>query len=246
MQKRGFAALLTLTPTLMLHIPCAALLPHPTLPLNSSLAYRLNASAHLRANVRRSLILKDQGISRLRNRVQERALLMTHSLISDGTGHYAKIAVVEAENERLRGELAHRTSQLHSAVARIAALKERIDDLLRQVDDLSAAKEEAEIRVVKEKQRKARTEPMDQAEREAWSSLIGTQDTMLTAIETLSAVPRPTTDESITWLEAQRKGDLGESLSYAQNKSAARAAKGATDAYAKLRQYERRFGAHVD
>ena len=109
-----------------------------------------------------------------------------------GESSASKIAVLEAENMKLRGELSHRTSQLHSAVARIAALKERIDDLLRRVDEVTDAKERQEQKwAAKEKRRKARAEsqPNKLAEREALGTLLGTQDTMLSAIENLSAVP---------------------------------------------------------
>ena len=83
--------------------------------------------------LQRQLTLKDQGISRLRHKVQERALLLSHGQGSGGSMlHNSKVAMLEAENARLRGDVSHRTSQLHSAVARIAALKERIDDLLRR------------------------------------------------------------------------------------------------------------------
>jgi hypothetical protein len=42
------------------------------------------------------------------------------------------IGELEAENAKLRADLAHRTSQLHSAVTRIGALKSRMDDLVRR------------------------------------------------------------------------------------------------------------------
>ena len=103
----------------------------PPLQLSNEQAELRLLRAHNDA-LQRQLVLKDQGISRLRHKVQERALMLSHDrAASSGALVNSKVAMLEAENARLRGDLSHRTSQLHSAVARIAALKERIDDLLR-------------------------------------------------------------------------------------------------------------------
>ena len=82
----------------------------------------------------------DQGLERLRQKVNERALLLSHQQAADvqQTRREAgsMIGELEAENAKLRADLAHRTSQLHSAVTRIGALKSRMDDLILQNDEL--------------------------------------------------------------------------------------------------------------
>jgi len=76
--------------------------------------------------LQRQLTLKDQGLERLRQKVHERALMLSHEKAADiqQTRREAGTVIedLEAENARLRSDLAHRTSQLHSAVTRIAAL----------------------------------------------------------------------------------------------------------------------------
>lgn len=90
--------------------------------------------------LQRQLALKDQGLERLRQKVNERALLLSHQQAADvqQTRREAgsMIGELEAENAKLRADLAHRTSQLHSAVTRIGALKSRMDDLILQNDEL--------------------------------------------------------------------------------------------------------------
>ena len=62
---------------------------------------------------------------------------------------------LEAENVKLRADLAHRTSQLHSAVTRIAALKSRMDDLILQNDELCSARDRATLKATAARKRKA-------------------------------------------------------------------------------------------
>ena len=57
---------------------------------------------------------------------------------------------MEGENARLRADLAHRTSQLHSAVTRIGALKSRMDDLILQNDELLQKQEQNRQRAIQE------------------------------------------------------------------------------------------------
>ena len=78
--------------------------------------------------LQKQLLLKDQGIAMLRQKVQERVITLSQG---DVLAHNGRITALEAENARLRSDLAHRTSQLHSAVARISGLKGKIDSLLR-------------------------------------------------------------------------------------------------------------------
>lgn len=106
----------------------------------------MNAADELRAlrahndQLQKQLALKDQGLERLRQRVHERALMLSHQQAADvqQTRREAgsMIGELEAENAKLRADLAHRTSQLHSAVTRIGALKARMDDLILQNDEL--------------------------------------------------------------------------------------------------------------
>ena len=99
---------------------------------------------------------------------------------------------MEGENARLRADLAHRTSQLHSAVTRIGALKSRMDDLILQNDELLQKQERAQRgKVAARKRRQALKSqvPGTHAHREAMASLLGTQDSMLNLIENLSFLP---------------------------------------------------------
>ena len=108
--------------------------------------------------LQRQLKLKDQGLERLRQEVQERALMLSHQQAADvqQTRREAgsMIGDLEAENAKLRADLAHRTSQLHSAVTRIGALKSRMDDLILQNDELTSRQEASQRRKVAAKKRK--------------------------------------------------------------------------------------------
>ena len=188
--------------------------------------------------------------------MQERALILAHSGAHDTVASSSRMAMLEAENIKLKGELAHRTSQLHSAVARIAALKERIDDLLRKNDEVNEAKVRlAQKFAAKERRRKAKLEgaPAKAAEQEATSTLLATQDTMLSAIENLSAVPRATTAGvlPLAWVESEPPAarDHGAAGGAAALSPSTRGATSSSstpgvvaDVHARLRQYERRFG----
>ena len=100
-----------------------------------STADELRALRAHNEQLQRQLALKDQGLERLRQKVHERALMLSHQQAADvqQTRREAgsMIGELEAENAKLRADLAHRTSQLHSAVTRIGALKSRMDDLVR-------------------------------------------------------------------------------------------------------------------
>jgi FtsZ-binding cell division protein ZapB len=146
--------------------------------------------------LQRQLTLKDQGLERLRQKVQERALMISHEKAADvqqikrETTHV--IEDLEAENVKLRADLAHRTSQLHSAVTRIAALKSRMDDLILKNDELAAAKERAQRKIVSARKRKqtlAQKHGGAGAQTEALATLLGTQDSVLNLIENLSFLP---------------------------------------------------------
>lgn len=106
----------------------------PRAPMSS--ADELRALRAHNEQLQRQLALKDQGLERLRQKVHERALMLSHQQAADvqQTRREAgsMLGELEAENAKLRADLAHRTSQLHSAVTRIGALKSRMDDLVRR------------------------------------------------------------------------------------------------------------------
>ena len=146
--------------------------------------------------LQKQLALKDQGLERLRQKVHERALMLSHQQAADvqQTRREAgsMIGELEAENAKLRADLAHRTSQLHSAVTRIGALKNRMDDLILQNDELIMKNEKYRTQKASARRRtKTLREkaPGPTAQREAMASLLGTQDSMLNLIETLSFLP---------------------------------------------------------
>ena len=166
----------------------------PRLPPSAADEMR-RLKAHNEA-LQRQLQLKDQGLERLRQTVQERALMLSHQQAADvqQTRREAGsvIGELEAENAKLRADLAHRTSQLHSAVTRIGALKSRMDDLILQNDELLSrtdADKKRRAAARKRKQVLKEKQAGPHAHREAMASLLGTQDSMLNLIENLSFLP---------------------------------------------------------
>ena len=153
--------------------------------------------------LQRQLTLKDQGLERLRQKVHERALMLSHEKAADiqQTRREAGTVIedLEAENARLRSDLAHRTSQLHSAVTRIAALKSRMDDLILRNDELMAVCDRRERTKVAARKRKAvlanKEESTTSQKREAMAKVVGAQDVILNLIENLSFLP-PREDDS--------------------------------------------------
>jgi hypothetical protein len=147
--------------------------------------------------LQRQLTLKDQGLERLRQKVHERALMLSHEKAADiqQTRREAGTVIedLEAENARLRSDLAHRTSQLHSAVTRIAALKSRMDDLILRNDELMAVCDRRERTKVAARKRKAvlanKEESTTSQKREAMAKVVGAQDVILNLIENLSFLP---------------------------------------------------------
>lgn len=181
----------------------------PRAPLNQ--ADEIRALRAHNEQLQRQLALKDQGLERLRQKVHERALMLSHQQAADvqQTRREAGsiIGELEKENAKLRADLAHRTSQLHSAVTRIGALKSRIDDLILQNDELTMKNERAKAIRVAAKQRKRALKDKDkapgkEAQREAMASLLGTQDNMLNLIESLSFLP-PTDDDAEAALQSR-------------------------------------------
>lgn len=153
--------------------------------------------------LQRQLTLKDQGLERLRQKVHERALMLSHEKAADiqQTRREAGTVIedLEAENARLRSDLAHRTSQLHSAVTRIAALKSRMDDLILRNDELMAVCDRRERTKVAARKRKAVLANQEASttsqKREAMAKVVGAQDVILNLIENLSFLP-PREDDS--------------------------------------------------
>jgi hypothetical protein len=153
--------------------------------------------------LQRQLTLKDQGLERLRQKVHERALMLSHEKAADiqQTRREAGTVIedLEAENARLRSDLAHRTSQLHSAVTRIAALKSRMDDLILRNDELMAVCDRRERTKVAARKRKAvlanKEASTTSEKREAMAKVVGAQDVILNLIENLSFLP-PREDDS--------------------------------------------------
>ena len=153
----------------------------PRAPLNQ--ADEIRALRAHNEQLQRQLALKDQGLERLRQKVHERALMLSHQQAADvqQTRREAGsiIGELEKENAKLRADLAHRTSQLHSAVTRIGAL-DGIDDLILQNDELTMKNERAAIRVRKQRKRALKDKdkaPNKEAQREAMASLLGTKTT---------------------------------------------------------------------
>lgn len=155
--------------------------------------------------LQRQLTLKDQGLERLRQKVQERALMLSHEKAADiqQTRREAGTVIedLEAENARLRSDLAHRTSQLHSAVTRIAALKSRMDDLILRNDELMAVRDRRQRSAVAARKRKAviaQKSATASAQQEAMATVLGTQDTLLNMIDQLSFLPPREADRSLS------------------------------------------------
>lgn len=146
--------------------------------------------------LQKQVMLKDFGLERLRQKVQERALLLQHQQAADvqQTRREASsaVAALEEENAKLRADLAHRTSQLHSAVTRISALKSRMDDLLLQNDELQQRldrSQRAKVAARKRKQTLREKSEKPSTHKEAMASLLTTQDSVLNLIEDLSFLP---------------------------------------------------------
>jgi hypothetical protein len=183
------AARLHVTPTRRSSVPMSPRVP-------SSAADEIQALRAHNEALQRQLNLKDQGLERLRQKVHERALMLSHQQAADQQQTRREagsvIGELEAENAKLRADLAHRTSQLHSAVTRIGALKSRMDDLILQNDELMHRQDRTQrSRAAARKRRQTLKErtPGVHAHREAMASLLGTQDSMLTLIENLSFLP---------------------------------------------------------
>lgn len=155
----------------------------------------------------KQLALKDQALERLRQKVQEKALMMSHEKAAD-VQHARReagdaIGAVEAENARLRDDLAHRTTQLHSAVTRIGALKDRIEDLELVIMDQEAERARRERKAAARRRKAGVGKRLSQ--KQAMAALLGTQDSMLAMIEDLSAVA-PTTGGGGAAAEADDEG----------------------------------------
>ena len=201
----------------------------PRAPMSA--ADELRALRTQNEQLQRQLALKDQGLERLRQKVTERALLLSHQQAADvqQTRREAGsvIGELEAENAKLRADLAHRTSQLHSAVTRIGALKSRIDDLILQNDELQMQRDRAQkSRVAARRRAKALKEakPGVTAQRDAMASLVGTQDSMLNLIEDLSFLPPD--DDAVLEPPPQRPSALAAMAAAKAVKAAAAAAGG--------------------
>ena len=166
----------------------------PRAPMNAADEIR-SLRAHNEA-LQKQLTLKDQGLERLRQKVQERALMLSHEKAADVQQTRREAGTViedlEAENCKLRSDLAHRTSQLHSAVTRIAALKSRMDDLILRNDELMAVRDRRQRSAVAARKRKAviaQKAAGHSAQKDAMATVLGTQDTILNLIENLSFLP---------------------------------------------------------
>ena len=100
--------------------------------------------------------------------------------------HATQISSIEQDNAALRKEVDHRRRQLHGAVTRLGALKQRLEEAHHQNATLRAGAKESAAAAVARRRRAKSAAAARRAKHDGLVTLLGAQDSMLHLVQTLS------------------------------------------------------------